>query len=113
MYLFSLLLSEPLLLFTRLKVEAQSQNVEITSPTHKGKQVHGTLNHKGLIIDVEHSPPAQFLIRAKEECGTTHPPQPLFFAECPCLDRESATVSTSSEALDQFSHILITMGASN
>ena len=36
-----------------------------------------------------------------------------FFAKNSCLDRESITVSTSSRALDQFCHILITMSASN
>ena len=36
-----------------------------------------------------------------------------FYAKNSCLDRGSITVFTSSRALDQFSHILITMSASN
>ena len=48
--------------------------------------------------------------RRKVERSTLSNP---FFAKDSCLDRESITVSTSSRALDQFSHILITMSASN
>ena len=36
-----------------------------------------------------------------------------FFAKNSSLDRGSITISTSSRVLDQFSHILITMSASN
>ena len=65
-----------------------------------------------IINAVEHCLSGQSLISAKEEDGTAHPPNP-FFAKNSCLDRESITVSTSLRALDQFSHILITMSASN
>ena len=75
--------------------------------------MHVALNPKGAIINaVEHPFSAQFRISAKEEGGTAHPPYP-FFAENSCLAWESISVSTASRALDQFSHILITMSVSN
>ena len=60
---------------------------------------------------VEHSDPS--LLSAKEDGGTAHPPNPFFFLKNSCLDSELVTVSISSRALDQFSHILITTSASN
>ena len=100
-------------LFTILKIEARSQNITNNKSDAQGYAgARGPESQWAIINAVEHSLSAQSLISAKEEGGTTHRPNP-FFAKNSCLDRESITVSTSLRALDQFSHILITMSASN
>ena len=95
-------------LFTKLKIEARSNK----SHAQGYAGARGPESQWAIINAVEHSLSAQSLISAKEEGGKADPPNP-FFAKNSCLDRESITVSSSLRALDQFSHILITMSASN
>ena len=94
-------------LFTILKVKVRSQNIKITSLMHKGMQ--GPWIPRGNINAVEHSLSDQ---RQGGRCND--PPYPTL-----CLLKIRVWIGNrlqfppSSRALDQFSHILITISTSN